>query len=263
MALVHARVYPSPKAQPIENATILIHDGQIVAVGPATKVRPAQLSRTVRVIDCKGRVVTAGFWNSHVHFTEPEWNDAEHAPAARLEQHMQRMLTAWGFTTVFDIGSNPNNTLALKKRVELHEVLGPKIYTTAGAIYPKDGIPMYLPPDVAKLLKPQEAETAADGARLAKQSLELGGDGIKVFAGAIKRGGVVPMPVEVIRAAANVAHAAGKPVFAHPSNHVGTDNALAGGAGPHDSHGNRIHCAGTEVDELAARSTDSHDIAFS
>jgi imidazolonepropionase-like amidohydrolase len=37
------------------------------------------------------------------------------------------------------------------------------------------------------------------------------------------------MPTDVARAAVEVAHAAGKPVFAHPSNHVGTDNALAAG----------------------------------
>jgi len=37
------------------------------------------------------------------------------------------------------------------------------------------------------------------------------------------------MPVDIVRAAVDVAHGAGKPVFAHPSNHVGTDNALAGG----------------------------------
>ena len=79
-------------------------------------------------------------------------------------------------------------------------------------------------------MKPFEAATPADAARLAKQSLEMGGDGIKVFAGAIVgRGKVLPMPVDVIRAAVDVAHAAGKPVFAHPSNHAGTDNALAGG----------------------------------
>ncbi len=58
----------------------------------------------------------------------------------------------------------------------------------------------------------------------------MGGDGIKLFAGAIMgHGKVTPMPVDVIRGAVEVAHAAGKPVFAHPSNHVGTDNALAGG----------------------------------
>ena len=229
LALVGAKVYPSPTEQPIENATILVHDGQITTVGPSTKVRPPRLARAVTVIDCNGRVVTAGFWNSHVHFTEPVWNDAEHAPAAKLEEHIQRMLTGWGFTTVFDIGSIPRDTLALRQRIQRSELKGPKIYTTAGAIYPKNGIPVYIPEDLAKRMKSQQAETAADGTRLAKQALAMGGDGIKVFAGAIKRGGVLPMPVEVIRAVTREAHAAGKPVFAHPSNHQGTDNALAGG----------------------------------
>ena len=58
----------------------------------------------------------------------------------------------------------------------------------------------------------------------------MGGDGIKLFTGAIMgHGKVTPMPTDVARAAVEVAHAAGKPVFAHPSNHVGTDNALAAG----------------------------------
>src|SRR5205085_8953794 len=135
------------------------------------------------------------------------------------EEHMQLMLNGWGFTTVFDIGSFPRDTLALRQRVERGEVPGPKIYTTAGAIYPQGGIPVYLPPEIAFQLKPFEAATPADGARLAKQSLDMGADGIKVFAGAIIRGAVLPMPVEIIRAAADQAHAAGKPVFAHPSNH--------------------------------------------
>ena len=58
----------------------------------------------------------------------------------------------------------------------------------------------------------------------------MGGDGIKLFTGAIMgHGKVTPMPADVARAAVEVAHADGKPVFAHPSNHVGTDNALAAG----------------------------------
>ncbi len=79
-----------------------------------------------------GKVITAGFWNSHVHFTEAVWSGAGSTPAAKLEPHMQEMLTRWGFTTVFDIGSNPNDTLALRKRVDAGEIAGPKIYTTAG-----------------------------------------------------------------------------------------------------------------------------------
>jgi imidazolonepropionase-like amidohydrolase len=227
LALVNGKVYPTPQAVPILDAVVLIHDGRIVAVGKDEQV---QIPKSAYIVECAGRVIVAGFWNSHVHFTEDAWRDAATAPAAKLEEHMQTMLTKWGDTTVFDIGSFPQDTLALRKGVESGEIAGPKIYTTAGAIYPENGIPVYIPKDLAPLLKPFEAATPADAARLAKQSLAMGGDGVKLFAGAIAgHGKVTPMPVDIIRAAVDVAHAAGKPVFAHPSNHVGTDNALAGG----------------------------------
>ena len=227
LALVNGKVYPTPQAAPILDAVVLIHDGKIVAVGKDDEV---QIPKGAFIVECAGRVVTAGFWNSHVHFTEDAWRDAETAPAAKLEEHMQAMLTKWGDTTVFDIGSFPQDTLALRRRVDSGEMAGPKIYTTAGSIFPKDGIPVYLPPQLASALKQQEAATPADATRLAQQSLAIGGDGIKLFTGSIiGHGKVMPMPVDVVRAAVEVAHAAAKPVFVHPSNHVGTDNALAGG----------------------------------
>lgn len=227
LALVGGKVYASPTATPIDDAVVLVHDGKILAIG---KRREIAIPDSDRVIDCTGKVITAGFWNSHVHFTEDAWNNAATAPANKLEQHMQEMLTRWGFTTVFDIGSNPQNTIPLRHRVEAGEIAGPKIYTTAGVIFPENGVPVYLPPELAAQVKQQEAATPADAARLAKQSLAMGADGIKLFTGAIKgHGKVIPMPVDVARAASEVAHADGKPVFAHPSNHAGTDNALAAG----------------------------------
>jgi imidazolonepropionase-like amidohydrolase len=165
-----------------------------------------------------------------VHFTEPVWDPSETAPPATLEPHMQEMLTRWGFTSVFDIGSNPYHTIPLRQRVDAGEIAGPKIYTTAGNILPENGIPVYVPKEMAAQLKQFEAATPADAARLARQSLGMGADGIKIFTGSIMgHGKIVPMPADVARAAVQVAHAADKPVFAHPSNHVGTDNALAAG----------------------------------
>ena len=227
LALVGGKVYASPTATVIDDAVIVISDGKIVAIGARDQV---QVPKAAQVIDCKGKAITSGFWNSHVHFTEEAWSGAANAPAEKLEQHMQEMLTRWGFTTVFDIGSFPGDTMALRKRVESGEVAGPKIYTTAGAIYPENGIPVYIPQPIRDQIKPFEAATPGDAARLAKQSLAMGGDGIKLFTGAIMgHGKVTPMPADVARAAVEVAHADGKPVFAHPSNHVGTDNALAAG----------------------------------
>lgn len=227
LVLIGAKVYTSPTAAPIENAVIVIRDGKIAEIGPDGRVKAP---KGVPFIDMGGKVITAGFWNSHVHFTEAVWSGAGSTPAAKLEPHMREMLTRWGFTTVFDIGSNPNDTLALRKRVDAGEIAGPKIYTTAGNILPENGIPVYVPKDIAVMLKQFEAATPADAARIAHHQLALGADGIKLFTGSIMgHGKITPMPANIARAAVEEAHAAGKPVFAHPSNHVGTDNALAAG----------------------------------
>ena len=227
LALLGGTIYRSPTAAPIPNGVLVISDGKVVQIGKRGQLK---IPKSAKVINCTGKFITAGFWNSHVHFTEPEWQDAANAPVAKLEDHMREMLTRWGFTTVFDIASYPENTVALRRRVDAGEIAGPRIFTTAGMIYPENGIPVYIPEDIRKQLTPFEAATPADAARLAKQSLALGGDGIKLFTGAIMgHGKITVMPVDVVRAAVEVAHAAGKPVFAHPSNHAGTDNALAGG----------------------------------
>ena len=81
-------------------------------------------------------------------------------------------------------------------------------------------------------IKSSEAATPSEAASTLalRRILAMGGDGIKLFTGAIMgHGKVTPMPTDVARAAVEVAHADGKPVFAHPSNYVGTDNALAAG----------------------------------
>ncbi len=219
LVLIGAKVYPSPTAAPIENAVIVIRDGKIVDIGPDGRVKAP---KGIPFVDCGGKVITAGFWNSHVHFTEDVWNDAASAPATKLEPHMQEMLTRWGFTSVFDIGSNPYHTIPLRQRVDAGEIPGPKIYTTAGNILPENGIPVYVPKEMASQLKQFEAATPADAERLARQSIGMGADGIKVFTGSIMgHGKITPMPANVARAAVDVAHASGKPVFAHPSNHAG------------------------------------------
>ena len=46
LVLVGAKIYPSPDEAPLENASILIHDGKIQALGPARSVRiPADATR--------------------------------------------------------------------------------------------------------------------------------------------------------------------------------------------------------------------------
>jgi len=221
LVLLGGKVYPSPTASPIDNAVVLIQDGRIAAVGKSSELK---VPKSARVIDCSGKVIVAGFWNSHVHF-ENGWQNIPHVPVEKVEAHMQEMLTRWGFTTVWDLGSDPNNTLALRRRIEAGEIAGPQILM-AGDIFPKNGHPVYLP---AEMQLP-EAASPEEAKQMAQQYLKIGLDGIKLFTGAFMGNKpVVNMDTAIVRAASDVAHAQGKPVFAHPQNRTGVDNALAGG----------------------------------
>jgi imidazolonepropionase-like amidohydrolase len=223
LACIGAKVYPSPTASPIENAVLIVNDGRIVIIASKDSAKSSLPSSAIK-LDCAGKVVVAGFWNSHVHF-ETGWNDAANAPATKLEAHMQEMLTRWGFTTVWDLGSEPHNTIALRRRVEAGEVPGPKILM-AGDIFPKNGHPVYLPPE----MQLPEAATPQEAEQMAKQYMAMGLDGVKLFTGAYMGDKpVINMDTAIVKAAVDVAHAQGKPVFAHPQNRTGMDNALNGG----------------------------------
>ena len=223
LALVGATVYGSPGAQAVRDAVVLISGGRITAVGKRTQLK---IPKGAQIIDCSGKTIVAGFWNSHVHFIEAAWNNAGTAPAADLEKHVQEMLTRWGFTTVWDLGSEPSNSMALRQRVGTGEVPGPRILL-AGDIFPKNGHPVYLPPE----MQLPEAATPDEAAQVAREDLKTGDDGMKLFTGAFMGNKpVVNMDTAIVKAAVDVAHAQGKPVFAHPQNKVGLDNAIDGGA---------------------------------
>ena len=222
LALVGGRVYASPDAAPLVDAVVVATDGVITAIGSHSEV---QIPQGVQVIDCTGKTIVAGFWNSHVHFTQSAWKDAGTAPAATLQEHMQEMLTKWGFTTVWDLGSDPRDSLPLRKRVNSGEVLGPGTFFV-GSIFPKGGHPVYLPPE----LQLPEAATPEEAAQMTRNYLGIGLDGMKLFTGAFMGDKpVVNMDAAVAKAAVDIAHAQGKPVFAHPQNKAGVETVIAAG----------------------------------
>jgi imidazolonepropionase-like amidohydrolase len=216
-------VYASPDATALADAVIVATGGVITAIGRAGEV---QIPADAREIDCTGKTIVAGFWNSHVHFTEAVWKTSATGPAAPLTTHMQEMLTKWGVTTAWSLGSNPEDGFALRRRISSGEVLGPAIFF-AGSIFPKDGHPAYLP---AEMQLP-EADSPERATRMARYYMELGLDGIKLFTGSYKGEDkpVVNMDAAIAKAAVDVAHAAGKPVFAHPQNTAGIEAVIAAG----------------------------------
>ena len=227
LAIQNAKIYTSPDAPPIERGSIVIQDGRIVDVG-ADVVAP----QGAQILPCDHCVVTAGFWNAHVHFTEDKWANSDWQPAAKLNAQLADMLTSRGFTTVVDVGSNLRDTIPIRRRIEAGELLGPKIYTAGSAQYPPNGIPYYLkdtlPWFILKML-PQPA-TPEEAAKIEERNIAEGADVLKLFTGSlIGHGKVLPMPEANARAAVEVAHRHGQLAFAHPSDLAGTMVAMNSG----------------------------------
>jgi imidazolonepropionase-like amidohydrolase len=227
LALVGAKIYPSPTEQAIENGSILVHDGRIVALGPSAALK---IPHDATVIDCKGLVVTAGFSNSHVHILLPGLLHAEKLSAQQITLQLEEMLTRWGFTTVFDIASVLQNTNLIRHRIASGEVAGPRILTVGEPFWIKGGTPIYIKGFLgANHISIPEVESTAQAKERVRQQIRDGADAIKIFANSIERNEILTMPLDLAKVIVAEAHRAGKPVFAHVSNNQGIEVAVQSG----------------------------------
>jgi imidazolonepropionase-like amidohydrolase len=226
LAITGATVYSAPDAAARSGVTVLIRHGVVAGIG-----KHSQVPKGVETISCQGCVVLAGFWNAHVHFMEPKWNDAANQPAEKLTRQMIEMVTHSGFATVVDTGSDGENTVALRRRVESGEVLGPRILTAGIPLFPAHALPYYLAELPAELkAKMAQPETAADAAKVVDTNRAAGYDIVKLFTGSIVGPDhIIPMQVAIARAAVTEAHSHGQLVFSHTTNLEGTKAAIDAG----------------------------------
>lgn len=222
LALVGAKIYPSPAEAPIEKGVVLIRDGKIIAVGSSDKI---VVPKNMTVIDCQGLILTAAFWNCHVHFIEPKWDHADQLPAATFARQMEDMITSHGFAHVFDIAEfHIEHVLLIRNRIKKGDVAGPVIYTTGVPLVPPNGSPFYIKPlTLPGTNDPQQA------AAHVRQQIDSGADAIKLWTGSPIGGSTVYMPEAIVKAVVTTAHSLGKPVFSHPTDSMGVAVAVTGG----------------------------------
>jgi imidazolonepropionase-like amidohydrolase len=224
-AFVGATIYVSPDDEPISDGVVLIQNEKIVSVGRRAQM---QFPETTHVLDCFGLTITAGLWNSHVHFFERKWADVANIPASELTRQLQDMLARYGFTSVFDTGSMWENTRRLRDRIDSGEVTGPKIRSTGEGLVPPDAFPsdqVLRLMGVMKFAAPEIAD-AAQAAAATKKLLDAGVDAIKLFASSPPG---PALPESTFQAAADEVHRAGKPVFVHPNSAADVLTAVRGG----------------------------------
>lgn len=227
LAITDVAVYPSASELALRHATVVIDAGKIQAIGERVSIPTG-----IPVIRCSSCVVVAGFWNCHVHFTEPKWEGAANQPAKQLTDQLRAMLTRSGFASVVDTGSLLPNTLALRRRIESGEVLGPRILTAGTPVFPPDGVPDYvkdgLSPELLRKMTPPK--TVSEAVTAVEQNIRDGAHLVKLFTGSwITRDKVLPMPEDIAVASVQAAHRSRKLVFSHPSNLAGVRIAIDSG----------------------------------
>ena len=229
LVLRNASLIAAPSDEIQRSTALTLAEGVVRRIEPDEQFRP---DARVTEIDVAGAVVTAGFWNTHVHLTESAWRGVRRRPAAELQAALDDLFNSRGFTSAVDLGSNPFETSALRRRIEEGQLAGPRIRSAGTPLYPARGLPFYIRDELSRLERVSiPTPRSRVGATIAvRRNRWQGAEVVKLFTGAyVDPGRVKPMEPGVAEAAVRLAHGRGMPVFAHTSDRAGLQVALDAG----------------------------------
>jgi imidazolonepropionase-like amidohydrolase len=156
VALKHVKVIDGTGATPADDQTVLIENGVIREIGPASSV---SVPSSAQVLDLTGRSVIPGLVGMHDHMFYPTASGqgpVEGAPALYGEMGFSfpRLYLAGGVTSIRTTGSlEPYTDLALKKMIDSGKMPGPKIHITGPYL---EGVGSYTP-QLHELSGPEDA----------------------------------------------------------------------------------------------------------
>lgn len=218
------------------NQTLVVEQGRVVEIRDG-------FQGAGTVIDLSNRFVLPGLIDSHVHITGQFGPTTELDRVKRTATDMaldgvlfaKRTLEA-GFTTVADLGGEPDATFGLRDAIASGNVVGPRILAAgfAGA-HGGHGDAHGYRADVMRLLAdPGRCSGPDDCQRAVRQAVQRGADLIKVAA----TGGVLSntaaglgqqMSDEELAAIVSTAHQLGRRVVCHAHGTDGVNAALRAG----------------------------------
>jgi imidazolonepropionase-like amidohydrolase len=123
VALAHVRVVDGTGAPPLEDQTIVIENGKIMAVAPATT---AVVPEGVRTINLADHTVIPGLVGMHNHTFY-----TTRGRSVQLQFSAPRLYLANGLTTIRTTGgTSPYHEINMKRSIERGEVPGPRMHLT-------------------------------------------------------------------------------------------------------------------------------------
>jgi imidazolonepropionase-like amidohydrolase len=198
---------------PLPDATVAIKNGWIVAVGSRGTVA---IPKGARIVDLGGKYLLPGFVEMHGHVAIAAWQIDSSGGKKVLRfpyddvaaRELVRSQLAFGITTVRNPAGPTKESVALRDRVRMGELVGPRIIT-AGAPLDRPSINTAMDPVTT------EAEVRAAVARQA----EAGVDFVKLYAS---------LDSAQVAAAVDEAHKHGIAAVGHLWRTSWTDAAEAG-----------------------------------
>jgi len=221
-----------------QEKTLVVADGKIVEILDGYREDAAGTA-----VNLRDQFVLPGLIDSHVHIT------SENGPAAELDAvkktaadsamdgvlYAQRTLEA-GFTTIVDLGGDPDATFALRDAFAAGKVVGPRIIAAGfvGAHGGHGDIHGFRPDIMELFAHPGLCSGADDCRRAVRQAVQRGADVIKIAS----TGGVLSntaagvgqqMQDDELAAIVQTAHSLGRQVACHAHGTDGINAALRAG----------------------------------
>ena len=124
-AFIGVTVIPMDRERVAPNQTVVVRDGRIASVGPASSTAvPADAIR----IDGRGKFLMPGLAEMHAHVLGPQAASSE-----ELNRDIMFLYVANGITTIRAMLGAPNQ-LILREQLKRGEVLGPTMYVAAPSL---------------------------------------------------------------------------------------------------------------------------------
>lgn len=242
----------------IQDAVVVVDGERISKVGAGDKAIPSNAT----VIDLRRYTAIPGLIDAHTHLTL-YWDKT---PGTRpwtqigtlgsvvtvfLAQENARKTLETGVTTVRDLGSWEYNDLAMRELINRGAMVGPRMFVAGHGLH----ITNYLPRPGVIEPDPGRADGIAEVQRVARQQIAAGADWVKMFGSTGSDQDVTGFQTytyEEMKAAADVAHQAGKRLAIHSYGPDGARAAVRAGA---DSVEHATDMDEATIKEMARRGT--------
>jgi len=151
LVLHGARIINGLNPKAIDDKTVIVEEGTIVAIGKKEELR---IPHDAVTLDLTGKILVPGLIDSHLHLAQSGVDDFSKPFAERMYTKLKRnayLTLKSGVTTIRNMPGGSSNVIGtFKRRVEQGVVVGPRILASGPALAPSYGyfsLKRFFPPN--------------------------------------------------------------------------------------------------------------------